>query len=370
MSNRREQAAAWLMKLQEPDISAGELLRWEAWINRDARNRQAFAEVERLSRRVEDYADDLKDIPVPSHPGRERVRPAPAAADSSGKAGAAAGIAALDLWGRWAAMPPWVRRSAPAAVAAAVMAAGVLLVRFYVLPPQADESIQAHQTEVAEHQSITLPDGSAIAMGARSSLSVNFSAEQRVVMLETGEALFRVAEDAGRPFIVMAGAGTITALGTVFNVRHDANRVVVTVTEGSVEVRRTVDGAHAGARDAPSYRQQTAARIGVGAQAVVGPTELSVVELNDPTEATQWQAGLLRYRAEPLQYVMEGVSRYSGKEIMILDAEIEEMLFTGSVFQDQTGDWLQALEDVFDLEVQLVDENKVVIHKRPREAGQ
>ena len=103
---------------------------------------------------------------------------------------------------------------------------------------------------------------------------------------------------------------------------------------------------------------------------MVGPTELSVVELNDPTEATQWQAGLLRYRAEPLQYVMEGVSRYSGKEIMILDAEIEEMLFTGSVFQDQTGDWLQALEDVFDLEVQLVDENKVVIRKRPREAGQ
>ena len=369
MSKRREQAAAWLMKLQEPDISDGELLRWEAWINRDARNRQAFAEVERLSRRVADYADDLKDIPAPSHTGHERVRPTPAAADSSGKAGSAAGIVALDLWGRWAARPSWVRRRALTAVVAAVMVAGVLLVRLSALPPRADESIQAYQTEVAQHQSITLPDGSVIALGARSSLSVNFSSEQRIVMLETGEALFQVEEDSGRPFVVMAGAGTITALGTVFNVRRDANRVVVTVTEGSVEVRRTADGAQSGARDAPSSRQHTAARIGVGAQVVVSPTELSVVELNDPTEATQWQAGLLRYRAEPLQYVMEGVSRYSGKEIMILDAEIEEMLFTGSVFQDQTGDWLQALEDVFDLEVQLVDEKKVVIRKRPREAG-
>ncbi|MCY3940505.1 MAG: FecR domain-containing protein [Gammaproteobacteria bacterium] len=367
MSNPREQAAAWLIKLQEPEISAGELLRWEEWINRSKANRQAFAGVERFSRRVADYANDLKDIPVPSHPGRDR--PETAAAGSVEMTGSAAGVMALNLLARWAARPLWVRRCALTAVAAVVIAAGAMLVRFVAIPPQADESIEAHQTAVAEHQSITLQDGSTIAMGARSSLSVNFSAEQRVVMLETGEALFQVAEDPGRPFIVMAGAGTITALGTVFNVRRDANRVVVTVTEGSVEVRRTTDRGHAGAPGAPSARQQTAARIGVGAQAVVSPTELSVVELNDPTEATQWQAGLLRYRAEPLQYVMEGVSRYSGKEIMILDAEIEEMLFTGSVFQDQTGDWLQALEDVFDLEVQLVDEKKVVIRKRLREAG-
>lgn len=363
MINRREQAATWLMKLQEPDISAGELLRWEAWMNRSSRNRRAFGEVERLSRRIADYADDLKDIPVPSHPGREYGRPAPAVASSSGHAGPA-GIREFRFRDRWAARPSWVRRCALTAVVAAVLAVGALLVRFSAPLPQADESVQAHQTAVAEHRRITLPDGSLIALGAKSSLTVNFSDEQRFVMLESGEALFEVAEESGRPFVVMAGAGTITALGTAFNVLRHRNRVVVTVSEGSVQVERTLGATVPGQLASRELPQRTSATVGAGAQAVISPTELSVVELQDPNEVTQWRAGRLVFRAEPLKYVVERVSRYSGTEILIIAPEVEEMLFTGSVFHDQTDDWLQALEDVFPIEVQPMSGNRVVIRKR------
>lgn len=368
MATRRRQAAEWLLRLEDPDVSGGELLQWEAWMNRSARNRRAFDELEHLSRRMKDYRDDLKDIPIPSRqeceadaaPGEGFV-----AIRIAGRAGAALGRA----WNQASEQPAWIRHTAALASIVVILASLAFLIRPVILDLEQASSMQSYRTAVAEHRSIALPDGSAIAMGAKSSLSVNFSPEERVVMLESGEALFKVADEGSRPFIVMAGAGTITALGTTFNVRRDADRVVVTVTEGRVEVKRTPQGLSSGSPARHTGRQPVATTIGVGDQAVVSATEFSVIELDDPVTVIEWQTGYLQYRAEPLRYVVAGVSRYSSKEIIIVDRDIENMLFTGSVFQDQTDDWLQALATVFPLEVAYAGENKVPIRKRQSAAG-
>jgi len=54
----------------------------------------------------------------------------------------------------------------------------------------------------------------------------NFTRSRRSVILGRGEALFEVAHDSARPFVVIAGNGSITAVGTTFDVRKDADRVV------------------------------------------------------------------------------------------------------------------------------------------------
>jgi transmembrane sensor len=57
------------------------------------------------------------------------------------------------------------------------------------------------------------------------------------IRLVAGQALFRVAKDKTRPFIVTAGDRTVTALGTAFDVRLEAHKVEVTLLEGRVAVR-------------------------------------------------------------------------------------------------------------------------------------
>ena len=363
MSNSRRKAAEWLLKLENPDVSAAELLRWEAWLKQSARHRQAFLEIEHFSRRMIRYRAELKEIPIPSVSEgdvQEGVKEDLAGGGNAGQVGASLRSA----WNRLPLSPIGIRRALFATIFSAGLASLAYVLSSNIPNPAEEAAMRSYQTAVSEHRSVVLPDGSAIEMGGKSSLSVNFSARQRVVMLESGEALFQVAEEEKRPFVVIAGAGTITALSTVFNVRRDADRVVVTVTEGRVEVKRTPQGSAGSSQSGASGRQPTITTIGVGDQAIVSGKGLSVVEFNDPATITEWQTGHLQYLAEPLRYVVTGVSRYSAREFIIVDPEIGDLLFTGSVYQDQTDDWLEALETVFPLDVTHAGENKVLIRKR------
>ena len=358
MSTRRKQAAEWLVRLENPNVSAGELLQWEAWMNQSAAHRRSFAEVARLSRRMNDYRDGLKDLPVISRREcDEHAGGGAAEARSWSWPGPVLGRA----WNRLQEQPAWARRTAALACASTVLISVAFLIGFGLRGPGDTASMQSYRTATAEHRSIVMPDGSAISMGGKSSLTVHLSSEQRLVMLESGEALFRVAEDERRPFVVVAGAGSITALGTLFNVRRDGDRAVVTVTEGRVEVNRGTQTARGGSPHGPPPLTAT---ITAGTQAIVSYKELSVVELRDTAAVIEWQQGRSQYRAEALKYVVAGVNRYSAKEIIITDTEVENMLFTGSVFQDQTDDWLAALEAVFPVEVTMAGDNKVLIRKR------
>lgn len=62
------------------------------------------------------------------------------------------------------------------------------------------------------------------------------TAGARLLELDRGEALFRVARDAARPFQVRIDDRVIEALGTQFNVYRRADDVLLTVVEGRVSV--------------------------------------------------------------------------------------------------------------------------------------
>ena len=103
-------------------------------------------------------------------------------------------------------------------------------------------------TRTGEQMEVTLDDGSHVWLGAKSRLSVAFTGQQRAVRLDSGEAFFSVRKDRRRPFTVHASNGDITAVGTAFNVREVADRVIVTVAEGVVKVSREGQTGHDGAR--------------------------------------------------------------------------------------------------------------------------
>jgi transmembrane sensor len=86
-------------------------------------------------------------------------------------------------------------------------------------------------------------DGSSIELDARTRIKVNFSSTRRNVELIYGRALFHVAHNPTRPFIVRAADREITAIGTQFDVRLDETSVRVTLIEGKVQVSQ--DSSHA-----------------------------------------------------------------------------------------------------------------------------
>ena len=90
-----------------------------------------------------------------------------------------------------------------------------------------------------EKQKITLEDGTTVTVNAGSTLIFpkEFKGKTRTVFL-TGEAIFNVAKNPAKPFIVKTGHLSVTALGTKFNLQSYPNSDITkaTLIEGSVKV--------------------------------------------------------------------------------------------------------------------------------------
>ena len=69
-----------------------------------------------------------------------------------------------------------------------------------------------------------------------------------------------------------------------------------------------------------------------------------------------------------LKHVIPDVDRYSSNTVIIGDAAVGELRFTGTVFQDGADEWLRGLEQVFPVEVVELDGDRLLL--RLREADQ
>ena len=136
-------------------------------------------------------------------------------------------------------------------VAALLLIAGTLSYTTYfythstaVAPVAADASTPENQfseriNNSAEPLKMILGDGSSIVLQPSSSLRYpqSFKGDSREVYLQ-GEALFDIAKDARRPFLVYANELVTKVLGTSFSVRayEDEPNVIVEVRSGKVSV--------------------------------------------------------------------------------------------------------------------------------------
>lgn len=114
-------------------------------------------------------------------------------------------------------------------VAAAI---AILLTGSYFFVNSLDES---YSTQLAERTEVVLPDNSEIILNADSKVSFSekkWDKERNVAL--TGEAFFKVAK--GKKFTVSTEAGTVSVLGTQFNVENRAGFFEVTCYEGLVSV--------------------------------------------------------------------------------------------------------------------------------------
>jgi transmembrane sensor len=95
---------------------------------------------------------------------------------------------------------------------------------------------QVIQTDRAERREVALADGSVVQVDPETRLRVEYKEHTRRVFLERGRAMFHVAKNPDRPFLVEAEDTTVRAVGTAFAVDRQPESVVVTVAEGKVAV--------------------------------------------------------------------------------------------------------------------------------------
>lgn len=191
----------------------------------------------------------------------------------------------------------------------------------------------AYATRVGEQRVATLQDGSRIALNTDSQVDVRFDSGRRRIELDRGEAMFEVAHDAERPFIVIAGDTRVVALGTVFTVRRTRDDVVVTLIKGRVAV------SHQGARDTPAADAVVTLRPGEKlTESVNGPSR---IEPESIERATAWRRGQTVFQDTPLGLAVAELNRYGGPPIVVDDPRLAALPISG-VFATNASDFAEA----------------------------
>lgn len=186
-----------------------------------------------------------------------------------------------------------------------------------------------HHTALAERRKVQLPDGSRVELDARTRLDLDFSAGQRRIRLQGGAAIFHVQHDAQRPFVVSAEGGTVTALGTVFEVRQQSDGIRVTCSEGVVAVRQE------------GFEQQL---LHAGEQLRYDAQGTGTAAKVDSEQELAWRRGLLVFKNRPLQELVDELNRYRSGRILIADAEAARLPVSGVFHLARPDEALQHIE--------------------------
>lgn len=194
------------------------------------------------------------------------------------------------------------------------------------------QSRDVFATSVGEQRLVQLADGSSVRLDTDSRIRIRFDGDRRLIDLEAGQALFMVAHDAARPFVVQAGSARVTAVGTVFDVQRRGADASVTLVSGVVDV----------AAGAATQRMQA------GHQARVTPAGATARAV-DATLETSWVDGRIVFRDTPLQEAVAEVNRYLTAKVELDAASLSREPVNG-VFK--TGDrdaFVSTASAVFDL---------------------
>jgi ferric-dicitrate binding protein FerR (iron transport regulator) len=362
---RLEEAARWLLEMDQDDtdsVSSLDPVAFRDWYQ----NKDNEREFDGLASFVNEVRDARPNLTTPYDGGSDEA-----------VANEADGFLRLD--GQSPSHFAWLRgqngrRGFTVAwgVVAAIVAVACALTALETIHPwyrtRADRTPQVtYETGSAEQKTISLQDGSVMVLGAVSKVTMDLTNQTRTVALERGEALFKVARDPHRPFVVLAGRGSIRALGTEFNVLREAERVVVTVSEGSVLVAPSDPGSPTPAtqNDTSSQAQWLPTAVKPGQQITYEQDgRASAIEHADPKVATAWTTGRLQYLRQPLREVIADVNRYWGPQLNI-DPEAGAFLYTGDVPQSDIESWARNLPQIFPVTVSDSDPQHVVIRLRP-----
>ena len=246
--------------------------------------------------------------------------------------------------------PPWRAFGAVAASLVAVVLAGTYVAS---LPPAPDPTtpaisavaVQRYVTGVGEQRAVTLADGSTMALNTGSVVEVAYGPARRDIRLLKGQALFQVAHNTIRPFVVTAGDRKVTAVGTRFDVRLDGQAVKVVLVEGRVKVEPLHPSGVA--RLAPVIAVRT---LDAGEELLAAPDTRVEITSADTEQATSWRQGQVIFRDNTIAEAVAEMNRYSDTQLVIDDPRIAGLKISGVFGVTREENFLAALTSFYPIE--------------------
>lgn len=335
-----EEATDWVVKHRNGDLDARAKRSFDAWLRESPHHVLAYLEMSSVWEDVPSLdpgwnasADELiararsDDNVVPlaalSSSGAEAIGDRPRIADRGDLqafaqagdervAGSAAARLGRAVSGKW-------RTRVPLTLAASVLMA---LAAIWLHLQHG-----VYVTGIGEQRSLALTDGSTVELNSRSRIRVRYSEHERHIDLLEGQALFKVARNRARPFIVQTGDTRVRAVGTAFDIYKKDSGAVVTVVEGRVAVHSERSGGHAGDSSVPADAQTRL--LAAGEQLVVTPAAISSPKRANIASATAWTRRSLVFESSPLTDVAQEFNRYNARRLVIDDPQLEAFHVSG-----------------------------------------
>ncbi len=415
-----EQAAEWLIELREGEVDASTCERLDAWFRESPQHIRAYLE---LSAVWEDGANtDLDrrntteelialarsssnvvplkgetlaggdahrvptckvDLSAPNEPETLTSKAPPATNDHS--------HARKSRW----------RPASVAALAIACITGGGLYVY--------NQRNLTFASGIGEQRFVKLVDGSTLELNSGSRVQIRFSHAQRDVDLIEGQALFHVAKDSTRPFIVHSDTTQVRAVGTQFDVYRKSSGTVITVVEGRVAVLSPLLTQRSLNNSVPSETHPTgdqntfpavkplkrtqhqystagggsrnirasatlpepallsnatdAVFLDAGEQVTVGSQAPIYATHADTSLAIAWTQHELVFDSTPLSEVAREFNRYNTRKLTIAETSLRDIRITGVFSSADSNSLLKFLRSQPDIAVQETDEAIRIVKK-------
>jgi len=320
LTRAEREASGWIVRIKAHDASDADRRDLEAWLKAKPENQKAYAKLERTWGVVASL---------------QHLKGRAAANDSAPRPRAS-----------WA-----FPAAAIAACALLAIGAGV----WFTKVPSAFAPSEHYATAPAEVRTINLGDGSTVTLSGAGEASIAISDNERRVELLRGYALFDVAHDATRPFVVETPQGDITVLGTSFVVRIADGEVRTTVLRGSVlgAAERGLFGAN---------RRSVTARA--NEEIVLNDDGAALVEIAAETipRRLAWRDNMLAFDGETLNEAIAQISQQTGWTFELADADLGEMRVGGYVAADPDA-FIDLMSSSLELEARHAGPRRVVISR-------
>ena len=229
----------------------------------------------------------------------------------------------------------WVRY---AAIGLLLVGVGGLL--WLMRPSSVTETPFMAQTGAHEQQTVVLPDGTEVTMNNHTMLACakDFGQSDRQITFD-GEAVFHVAKDADRPFVINVGDYSVTVLGTVFNLSAYTTDDAYTVTlmEGAVKVQYATDSVIMQPMEEVRFDKETET------------FELQQVQI---AKADMWLNGRLEFDDIELGDLAQKLEREYDVQIAFADEVVKtEKVYISISVKDNFADVCAALETLLPIHI-------------------
>lgn len=326
-----EQAAMYLIQMDERALSAVELIEFKNWLQKDKQNRLAFEQV----------------------------------ASTWGKMDILQGLAEFfPLEDKAQTSTSWTPKNWASAAAVSIIALASMLIitannwQFFI--PQNPQE-QVYITEIGQTKTIKMEEGSTILANTNSQLSVLITESKRIITLDKGEAFFEVAHDSERSFDVIVGDTIVRAIGTAFSVYRHGTETEVIVTEGIVEIIQnnlSSENTETSTFITPDHKLLHPGDVATYAQ---GNSQVISIQQDELVRKLTWRQGMLAFDGEPLEQVIEEFNRYNTITLEITDDAIRNVRVGGYFNSKDVANMLTALQDNFNVRVTYITSDHVTL---------